>query len=402
MAAYQRAVLSQDCLLGDDMSLKGTRSVNIGLRNVVATILILLGLVFVWEIRGTLMLTFAAVVLVILFTMPVRLLMQKFEMNRLIAIVVSVAGFFVAIGLLGTPIMRTIVNQYNVLAYDVIPQGLEQARQSITGEALIEMFPLLEGVFTGDNTDLISDDLINQVVSQFSDAVGRLGGTVLPVVGGVANTILSALIIFFLSMYLLAEPERYVNGIVKLTPLWYRERMMTILGRLDQTLRAWISVTAVSMLVVALLTGFGLALLDINEWLALGVLAGALSFIPNFGPVVALIPSVAVALVQAPQNVVWTIVVIYGVSFFQSQVISPLLASERMNMPAILILLGQIIFGFFFGFLGLMLAVPLSACVAVLVDEMYVNDVLGDRSKTKEAIVPQAEAKAEEFAPEPS
>ena len=314
------------------MSVRSTRSINIGLRNVVATILIGLGLVFVWEIRGTLMLTFAAVVLVILFTMPVRVLVDRFEMNRLMAIVVSVVGFFVAIGLLGTPIMRTIINQYNVLAFDVIPRGLDEARHAITGEALIELFPPLEGLITGDNTDLISDDLINQAVSQFTDAIGRLGGTVLPVVGGVANTILSALIIFFLSMYLLAEPERYVNGIIKLTPLWYRERMMTILGRIDGTLRAWISVTAVSMVVVAILTGLGLAMLGIREWLALGVLAGALSFIPNFGPVVALIPSVAVALVQAPQHVVWTVAIIYGVSFLQSQVVSPVLASERMNM----------------------------------------------------------------------
>lgn len=382
------------------MTLRNTRSINIGLRNVVATILILLALVFVWEIRGTLMLTFAAVVLVILFTMPVRVLMSRFEMNRLVAIVVSVVGFFVFIGLLGAPITRTIVNQYNVLAYDVIPRGLEEARQSITGEALIELFPPLEGLITGDNTDIVSDDLINQVVSQFTDAVGRLGGTVLPVVGGVANTILSALIIFFLSMYLLAEPERYVSGIIKLTPLWYRDRMMTILARIDATLRAWISVTAVSMLVVAVLTGLGLALLDIKEWLALGVLAGALSFIPNFGPVVALIPSVAVALVQAPQNVVWTVAIIYGVSFFQSQVVSPVLASERMNMPAILILLGQIIFGFFFGFLGLMLAVPLSACVAVLVDEMYVKDVLGDQASAKTDAAPQAQAIQEELATE--
>ncbi len=384
------------------MSVKSTRSINIGLRNVVATILIVLGLVFVWEIRGTLMLTFAAVVLVVLLTMPIRVLVSRFEMNRLVAIVVSVVGFFVIIGLLGMPILRTIVTQFDVLANDVIPRGLEQARHSITSEALIELFPPLEGVFSGDNTDLISDDLINQFVSQVTDAVGRLGGTVLPVVGGVANTILSALIIFFLSMYLLAEPERYVSGIIKLTPLWYRERMMTILGRIDSTLRAWISVTAVSMVVVAILTGLGLALLGIREWVALGVLAGVLSFIPNFGPVVALVPSVAVALVQAPQNVVWTVVIIYGVSFIQSQVVSPVLASERMNMPAILILLGQIIFGFFFGFLGLMLAVPLSACVAVLVDEMYVKDVLGDRAKAKVEVASQAETSQEEFAPEPS
>ncbi len=379
------------------MSARNTRSINIGLRNVVATILIALGLVFVWEIRGTLMLTFAAVVLVILFTMPVRVLMNNFEMNRLVAIVVSVCGFFVVLALIGWSILPIIVNQFNELANNVIPRGLTVASEAITREALIEQFHFLEPVLSGEN-----EDLVNQFISQVTDALGRLGGTVLPVVGGVANTILSALIIFFLSMYLLAEPEQYVSGIVKLTPVWYRDRMKEILARIDSTLRAWLSVTGVSMVVVAVLTGLGLALLGIREWVALGVLAGVLSFIPNFGPVVALVPSVAVALVQAPQNVVWTVVIIYGVSFLQSQVVSPVLASERMNMPAILILLGQIIFGFFFGFLGLMLAVPLSACMAVLVDEMYVKDVLGDREKSKAEADASAEALQEEMLPEPS
>ena len=98
---------------------------------------------FVWEIRGTLMLTFAAVVLVVLFTMPVRLLMHRFEMSRLVAILVSVIGFFVILGLIGMPILRTIVNQFDVLA-NLIPQGLEQARVSITTEALLEQFPFLD------------------------------------------------------------------------------------------------------------------------------------------------------------------------------------------------------------------------------------------------------------------
>jgi predicted PurR-regulated permease PerM len=150
------------------------------------------------------------------------------------------------------------------------------------------------------------------------------------------------------------------------------------------------------MIVVGVGTGLGLAALGIREWVALGVLAGVLSFIPNFGPIVALVPSVAVAIVQAPSNVIWTVVIIYGISFIQSQVVSPVLASERMNMPAILILLGQIIFGFFFGFLGLMLAVPLTAFVSVLVDEIYVKDILGDRSKDKN------ENDEEELLPDPA
>ncbi len=391
------------------MAIRQSRSVSIGLRNVVLTILIGLGLVFVWQIRGTLMLTFAAVILVVLFTMPVRLLVNRFKLHRVVAIIVSVIGFFIILGLLGVPILRTIGDQYEPLR-TAVESGFEQLSESLTRERLLEqdsilrdVIPIIDDLLSGGGSAQPSDDLIGQAISQVTDAVGRLGGSVLPVVGGVANTILSVLIIFFLSMYLLAEPELYVSGIIKLTPIWYRDRMRGILRRLDSTLRAWLSVTAISMVVVAILTGFGLRLLDIREEaFALGVLAGLLSFIPNFGPVVALVPSVAVAMVEAPHNVVWVVVVIYGVSFFQSQVISPVLASERMNMPAILILLGQIIFGFFFGFLGLMLAVPLSACLAVLVDEMYVKDVLGDlpRGKVEEALL-ESEV-AEELVPSPT
>jgi len=391
------------------MSVRGTRSVNIGLRNVVLTILIGLGFIFVWQIRGTLMLTFAAVILVVLFTMPVRLLVQSFKLNRFVAIVISVIGFFIILGLIGLPILRTIGNQYEPLKA-AVEDGLEQVRQSLTPQALEEqnsvlkdVVPIINDWLSGGGNTTRSDDFIGQAISQVTDAIGRLGGTVLPVVGGVANTILSALIIFFLSMYLLAEPELYVSGIIKLTPTWYRDRMLSILRRLDSTLRAWLKVTAVSMVAVAILTGFGLWLVGIKEEaFALGVLAGILSFIPNFGPVVALIPSVAVAIVEAPDNVIWVVLIIYGVSFFQSQVISPVLASERMNMPAILILLGQIIFGFFFGFLGLMLAVPLSACLAVLVDEMYVKDVLGDRSEKQATEDALPEEVSSELLPEPT
>ena len=377
------------------MSRNASSFVNVGLRNVVAAILIGLGLLFVWEVRGTLMLTFAAVILVVLFTMPVRLLMHRFEMNRLVAIVLSVIGFFVVVTLIGSSILPTILKQFTELTEDVLPLAWQRAQEVINSGALVQQFPFLEGVVNFE----FNDELVNQVVSQITDLLGRVGGSVLPVVGGVANTVLSVLIIFFMSMYLLAEPELYVNGIIKLTPKWYRERMRVVLRRVDLTLRAWLSVTAVSMIVVGMGTGLGLAVLGIQEWVALGVLAGVLSFIPNFGPVVALIPAVAAAIVQAEDNIIWTVVIVYGVSFFQSQVLSPVLASERMNMPAVLILLGQIIFGFFFGLLGLMLAVPLSACVAVLVDEIYVKDVLGDIPKEK-PLEPATEEFQQELVPE--
>ena len=71
---------------------------------------------------------------------------------------------------------------------------------------------------------------------------------------------------------------------------------------------------------------------------------------------------------------------IYGVSFIQSQIVTPLLAPGSIRLPPVLVLLGQIVAGAFFGFLGLLLAVPLTAIVMVLVQEIYVKDMLGDHS----------------------
>ena len=118
-----------------------THSVNMGLRNIVATIIIILGLIFLWQIRGTLMLIFAAIILVILFTMPVRLLVSRFDMNRGLAILISVIGFFAIIVLIALSILPTIVTQFTVLATDVVPQGVERAVENLNSETLIEQFP---------------------------------------------------------------------------------------------------------------------------------------------------------------------------------------------------------------------------------------------------------------------
>jgi predicted PurR-regulated permease PerM len=87
-----------------------------------------------------------------------------------------------------------------------------------------------------------------------------------------------------------------------------------------------------------------------------------------------------VAIVQVPGSVLVVIIIIVVVSFIQAQVIGPILTAESMNLAPVLILVGQIVFGLFFGFLGVMLAVPLTAVTVVLVEEIYIRDVLGDES----------------------
>lgn len=328
-----------------------------------------------WAIRSILLLTFAAVLLTVLATAPVRIF-ERWGMNRGVAILLSLILGLVVIVVAIMLVFPTLFQQFSVLFTDIIPRGVEQLIEEWNSGRVFDAFPFLEDYV---QNIVIDSDLINQVATQVGNALGTLGGSVLPLVGSVANTVLSILIVIFLSMYFLAEPRRYISGIIALTPKWYRSRMQDILALCDETIRAWLRVTGASMLLVGLGTALGLAIIGVEQWAALGVLAGVLSFIPNFGPLLALIPSIAVAIIQAPENTFWVIIIIYGMSFLQSQIVGPLLANESMKLAPVLILIGQIIFGVFFGFLGIMLAVPLTALGVVLISEMYIKDFLGDR-----------------------
>lgn len=354
-------------------------------RWVLVAVVVVALLVAAWFIRGIIMLMLASVILVVLVTMPIRLFMRH-GVPRPLATFLSILFIALAIILLMLAALPTLVQQFATLATVIIPQGIQAIIEQWQSGEIVRQYPFLEFIQT-INIDMST--LINTFSGQLAQAAGQFGVSVLPVLGGVADTVLSVLIMIFLSVYLLADPDRHQEGIIKLFPLSYRHRAREIIARLDQTLRGWLRATILSMALVGIGTWGGLALLDIKQAAALGVLAGLMSFIPNFGTIVVLIPTIAVGIVQAPTSWGWIIVVIYGISFIQSQIATPLLVASSIRLPPVLVLLGQIVAGAFFGFLGLLLAVPLTAIVMVLVQEIYVKDMLGDR--TVDAPVPVIE-----------
>lgn len=339
-------------------------------RWVLIAIFVVVLLIAAWMIRGILMLMLASVILVVLFTIPIRFLVRR-GMRRGPAAILSLLFIAFIIGGLFATALPELFRQFTQLATVIIPQGIQTLidRYWTSGD-LQAQFPFLETV------DLQS--LLNTLSVQLASAVGQLSISVLPVLGGVADTIVSGLIVIFLSVYLLADPQMHQEGLVRLFPIWYRHRVREIFVRLDYTLRGWLRATVISMAFVAVATWMGLTLLGIQQAAALGVLAGLLSFIPNFGPIIALVPSIAVGIIQTPEHIGWIVVIIYGVSFVQSQIFTPLLVAGSIKVPPVLVLLGQIVAGAFLGFLGIMLSVPITAILMVIVQEVYVKDMLGD------------------------
>lgn len=355
------------------------------LRWVLTPIVIIILLLAIWEVHNTLLLVLASIILVVLFTMPIRFLVRR-GVRRGLATVISLLGVLGIVVLIFLLVLPGLLTQFAALATDV-QQGVQEV---ITQWEEIQRDPQLRETYTFaaslqdfiQSTFGIADlnELLTELTRQFGGALGQLGGSVLPVVSGVASTLLSIVIVVFLSMYLLAEPQMHEEGLIKLFPLWYRDRVRFIINRIDFTLRIWIQGQLLLMMIVGIVTWLGLTILGLQQAVALGVLAGLFSFVPNFGPIAALVPSLAVGFAQAPENIGWIIFIIYGTSFLQSQVIAPLVFKESLNLPPVLVLIGQIFAAIFFGFLGLMLAVPIIAILMILVQEVYIKDILGDKS----------------------
>lgn len=363
------------------------------LRWVLTAITIVVILLALWVINGILLLLLTSIVLVVLLTTPIRFLTRR-GMRRAPATVLSLLllpTFFIVLSMAILPLL---IGQFATLT-DLVQRGINQI--VVSWESIdVEQPKYFLG--WGDTVILPPQDpvtavlrfvrssfqvdaaLIQQVASQLLGAFSQLSVTVLPVVGGVASTLLNVLIVIFMSFYLLADPKGHEEGVIRLLPIAYRARGREIIARLDLALRGWLESTLLAMVFVGITTWMGLTLLGLREALALGVIAGLLAFVPTFGTLVAAILAVAVGILQQPQNVGWIIVVTYGISLLQSQVISPLLVAGRINLPPIMVLLSQIVFGVFFGFMGLLLAVPLAAIVMVLVQEVYIRDILGDYS----------------------
>jgi predicted PurR-regulated permease PerM len=111
----------------------------------------------------------------------------------------------------------------------------------------------------------------------------------------------------------------------------------------------------------------------------LGILTGLLSFIPNIGPIFSAVLGAGVALTVSPHLALSVIGLAIGVQIIESYLVTPLVEQRMVNLPPALIILFELIMGFLFGFIGLLVATPLLVVIVILVEKLYMEDVLREK-----------------------
>jgi predicted PurR-regulated permease PerM len=214
-----------------------------------------------------------------------------------------------------------------------------------------------------------------EVRSRAAVELAELVGGTIPLLNTVLGALTGLLLVTFAGLFLAIEPRTYAHGLLRLIPATRRLRALGVLEGIGVTLRRWMAAQALGMLIIGIAATIGFTLIGLPAALALGLIAGVLEFIPYVGPVLGFIPAFAVGLTVSTGKAL-SVTILYGIiQVLESNIVMPLLIRGVVKLPPALTLLFQAVMATLFGFLGLLLAVPILAAGKVVVQELYVDEV---------------------------
>lgn len=315
-----------------------------------------------WAARDLLFVAFFAILVASFLSIFVAPLQNRLGMARGLAAVIVIVGL-IAVGVgvftLAWPALQDQIN--------LVQRRLPEATAEVTAWVQ-ERYRALSGEIGQANAEFRE-----QLRMRINREVAEIVGGAVPLLNTVLGAVAALFIILFAGIYLAVEPRLYADGLTRLVPPHSRARVERALGDAGHALRQWMMGTLISMLVIGTVTTIGLWLLGVPAPFALGVIAGLLEFVPYFGPIVSALPAIGLALLVSPVKALWVVLFYTGLQQVEGNVIYPLIMKGVVELPPALTILVQSLMAVMFGFLGLLLAVPILAAGKVLTDRLYIK-----------------------------
>ncbi|MBC8105849.1 MAG: AI-2E family transporter [Anaerolineae bacterium] len=338
-----------------------TRRVMIAVAITLAAIILVY---FVWQAAYVLMLVFAGVLLAIFLRTLAEVLMRVAPLSMKWALTVVIAAIL-AVSVAGVWLLAPSVYQQADELSREIPKAMQSAKEKA------ETYPAVQRVLSGDSWKRIA----NPESSPFIARITKFANSAL-------GALLAFVLVLFIGFYFAYEPALYTNGILRLIPREHREYAAEILGAIGYTLRWWMIAQFIDMWIIGIATAIGLWLLGVKLALVFGILAGIFNIIPNFGPLVSLVPATLIALAHSPQTAMHVVIMYLILQTLEGYVLLPMLQRKAVDTPPVVLIGAQVFMGYTLGALGLLLAAPLVAAVMVMVKMLYVEETLGDEIDT--------------------
>ncbi len=249
------------------------------------------------------------------------------------------------------------------------------------------------GRLTGSSPGHITKQ-VQHFVSNYTHDPTKLLGPVASFGASVAAAAAAIVVVLLTALYTAIHPEPLVNGFVRVFPVPRRPQVRHILLRLRTAYLAWLRGLFVGMVVLGGLTYLGLELVGLRFAAFFAIFTAIAMIVPYFGALASSIPPIVFALTVSTKEAVLVAIIYVLAHQVESNVIQPLVVARTVKLHPALVAIGVVAVDQLFGFIGLLIAVPIIATFSILVDELWVRPL--ERGSARAAPLEQVRRPATE------
>ncbi|HET6399975.1 MAG TPA: AI-2E family transporter [Candidatus Kapabacteria bacterium] len=338
-------------------------------RSLMTTGFVLFGLWLVLELAGILVPFILGAVLAYLFNPLVTTLKEKRRISRTwssLTIVILFLGVLVAIGWLLLPSLGQQTKEFIALLTEFIRQNANTFDEPHLRQLFLDL---------GFPTDLVDQVIMRQVGPELRKIIALVPTIIMKIIAGLPRILertLNLIIVPVAMFYFLKDWPKLMPIVDSLFPSKNLERRNAVLADVDRVLYGYVRGQATVALLVGILGAIAYSILGIPYAVLLGVILAVSDLVPIVGMIFSafIVELVIFLTMQLNFAVIASgILVIVGLHLLEVYIVGPRIIGQGIGVPPILMILALLVFGFFFGFVGLLVAVPTTGVILLFLNE---------------------------------
>ena len=214
-----------------------------------------------------------------------------------------------------------------------------------------------------------------KLIQQFYENIERFYPLARQFASGLFSLVATSVLVFFIMIFGLYNPAHLKDCLLEAIPPRHREKAAHIGKRILGQLRSWIHGLLLAMLFIGVFSYLGLVILKVKYALAFGVLSGFLEIIPYAGPILSALLPAALTAMDDPLRAVYVLALFFIIQQVENHILIPLLMSRQLTLNPLGVIFFFLVMTYLLGFFGTFVAVPTYACVAILYEELYLQEI---------------------------
>ena len=320
---------------------------------------------FIWTLLKIVAPLFIGIIIAWLFDPFVKWLQTK-KINRTLGALITYVILFIIVFIILAALIPLLAEQISEFA-----AAAPSIFETIKGWA-IGMFDHINNIESID-VEAIKAEFFNNFNSIAGEIGKNLPATLISIITGFFSGMGTLILGLIIGFFLLISFDS-TSSLLNFIPRNIRETSMDLINDINESLRKYVQGAVIDCSIIFILTSIGLWMIGLKAPALFGFFCGLTNIIPYIGPYIGGAPAVIVGFTQSPTIGILTIVVIATIQFLEGNFLQPLIMSKTTKLHPVTIMLGLLVFGYFFGMIGMLISTPLIAVaktIFVFFDKKY-------------------------------